>query len=108
MTVEIIIDEEERRRIVESGPVYLANGLRATLSGWKQPFHCGVSSALPGFWACSWETARAVVSRPDRRFLHFDYIWLEQRGWLGVTPQPDEFQTPEDYAAWQARRAVTR
>lgn len=100
------IDENERRRIVESGPVYLANGLRAKLAGWKDPFSCGVSSALPGFWGCSWETAQAVVAREGRRFVESDRIWPTRAGWLGVLPTPEHFQTPEDYAMWQ--QAVTR
>lgn len=102
------IDEDERRRIVESGPVYLANGMRATLAGWKDPFNCGVTSALPGFYACSWETAQAAVARPDRRFLPSDRVWLERYGWLGITPRLRDFQTSEDYEAWQTRQAVAR
>jgi hypothetical protein len=89
--------EDERRAIVESGPVFLADGLRANLAGIKIPHACGVSSARPGFYECSWETAAEVVSRPDRRFRSTDFIWRSGSAWLGYTPGPDRFQTPEDY-----------
>lgn len=104
MSSIINIDEAERERIVKSGPVYLANGLRATLAGYKFPDGCGVTSALPGFWECSWETAQEVVSRPDRRFLPSDRIWKTGSAWLGCRPGPGNFQTPEDYAVWRAKQ----
>jgi hypothetical protein len=101
------MDEDQRRAIVESGPVYLSDGLRANLAGIKIPHACGVSSARPGFWECSWETAADVVQRPDRRFRSTDFIWRSGNGWLGVMPGPDDFQTAEDYerakAAGKAR-----
>jgi hypothetical protein len=37
------------------------------------------------------------VSRPDRRFRSTDFIWRSGSAWLGYTPGPDRFQTPEDY-----------
>jgi hypothetical protein len=90
--------EDERKAIVESGPVFLQDGLRAQLAGWGNPEGvCSVSSARPGFWCCSWETAAEVVKRDDRRFRFTDYVWRTGHGWLGVTPGPDDFQTPEDY-----------
>ncbi|MEI8164942.1 MAG: hypothetical protein WCG26_01125 [Chloroflexales bacterium] len=96
--------EDERRAIVVSGPVWLADGLRATIVGIMTPWHAGVSSVRPGFWACSWETAAEVVARPDRRFLPSDHVWKTRDGWLGLTPRPTDFQTPADYAAWQAKQ----
>ena len=102
------LTEDERRAIVESGPVYLANGRRAHFAGILNPISCGVVSGEPGCWACSWETAKDVAARPDRRFGMFDVLWQTGSGWLGVTPRPDDFQTPADYAAWQERQAVTR
>lgn len=92
------MNEQERRAIVESGPVYLANGLRASLAGIMNPDYCTVSSAQPGFWACAWETAKAVCERPDRRFIWSDFLWRVGGGWLGVAPRPEDYQTPEDFA----------
>ena len=95
--------EEQRAAIVNSGPVYLADGLRASLAGWKIEAYCTVSSPRPGLWACTWETAAAVVARPDRRFLPTDDLRQIGHGWLGVTPRPEDYQTPADYE--QARSA---
>ena len=92
-----MLSEEERKAIVESGSVWLSDGLRAGFAGWKHEDTCGVHSARPGFWACSWETAKEVCSRPDRRFLPTDAIWRVSYGWLGHEPQPDDYQTAEDY-----------
>jgi len=63
------MDEAQRKALVESGPVYLADGLRAGFAGYKSADYCGVHSARPGFWACSWDTAAEVAARSDRRFL---------------------------------------
>lgn len=97
------MNEEERRAIVESGPVYLADGLRARLEGFKIEDHCSVFSARPGFWRCSWETAAEVVARPDRRFLPTDALWLSSHAWLGYQPGPEEYQTEADYHRAQAK-----
>jgi hypothetical protein len=91
--------EDERRAIVESGSVYLHDGMRARLAGIKNPNYCSVSSAYPGFWACTWECAAEVVARPDRRFARLE---LHRVGdaWLGCLPAPrSDWQTEEDYAA---------
>ena len=96
--------EEERRAIVEDRrPVYLSDGLRARLEGFMIEDHCSVFSARPGFWRCSWETAAAIVARPDRRFLPSDAVWRSSNAWLGYTPGPEEYQTPEDYERAKAR-----
>lgn len=89
--------EEERKAIVEGGPVYLSNGLCAGFAGWKNPHYCGVHSAKHGFWACSWETARDVLGRVDRRFTSTDGIWCTGYGWLGFQAGPEEYQTTEDW-----------
>jgi hypothetical protein len=99
-----ILTEEERRAIVESGPVWLANGLRAQFAGIKIPESCGVSSCMPGFYACSWETAQEVVSRPDRRFTRTDFVWKTGNAWLGVPPRREDFQTDEDYARYTGEK----
>jgi hypothetical protein len=95
--------EDERRAIVESGPVYLVDGLRAQFVGIKIPEAAGVSSARAGFWCCSWETAADVAARPDRRFTPMDSLWRSGNAWLGVTPGPDDYQTPEDYERAKAK-----
>lgn len=94
--------EEERKAIVEGGAVYLHDGLRATFAGWKIPDYCGVSSARPGFWACTWEKAKEVLERPDRRFRPFE-MWKTRDLWLGYTPSREDFQTEEDYQQAKAR-----
>jgi hypothetical protein len=98
-----MLSEDERRAIVGDGTVWLANGLRASLAGIKNPDYATVTSAKPGFWACSWDTAKAVVERPDRRFTSLDFVWRTGNAWLGVTPGPDDFQTVEDYERAKAR-----
>lgn len=99
LTAEVDIDETRRQEIIESGPVYLADGMRATLAGIRNSMYCTVSSLYPGLWACSWPTAAEVVSRPDRRFLSTDIMWRVGEGWLGVTPGPADYQTIADYEA---------
>lgn len=91
------MDEQQRKSLVDSGPVYLANGLRARFAGWKHADYCGIHSARPGFWACTWETAAEVAAREDRRFRSTDFMWKTRDLWLGITPGPDDYQTPEDY-----------
>lgn len=93
--------EEERKAIVEDGCVYLENGLKAKLAGWINPDYCSVHSARAGFWACHWETARDVLSRPNRRFTSWE-VWKTGNAWLGLTPGPDDFQTQEDYDRYLA------
>jgi len=97
------MNEEQRRALVEGGPVWLSNGLRASFVGWKHPDTAGVHSARPGFWACSWETAAEVAARPDRRFTRTDFVWRTGDGWLGLMPERDDFQTAEDYERALAR-----
>jgi hypothetical protein len=100
------MNEDERRTIVESGPIYLSDGLRAHFAGVKNPDYCSVSSARAGFWACSWETAKDVTERPDRRFQFGDFLFKTGHGWLGVTPTERDYQTPEDYERAKARGSV--
>src|SRR4051794_25888804 len=92
-----MMDETQRKALVESGPVYLADGLRASFAGWKNADYCGVHSARPGFWACSWETAAEVAARADRRFRSTDHTWKTSNLWLGYTPSAADYQTQEDY-----------
>lgn len=102
------LTEDQRRAIVESGPVYLADGLKAGFDGWRWDNACGVHSARPGSWACSWETAADVASRPDRRFTFGDFIWKTGNAWLGYTPGPEDYQTPEDYTRAMGQRNKDR
>jgi hypothetical protein len=97
------MSEEERKAIVESGAVYLSDGLRAGFAGIKTPDYCGIHSARPGFWACSWETAKDVSERPDRRFRRSDFIWKTRDGWLGFTPNAADYQTLDDHARAKAQ-----
>jgi hypothetical protein len=99
-----MLTEDERRAIVESGKVYLSDGLRAQFAGIKDPVYCGVHSAREGFWACSWETAQAVSQRSDRRFGPMDIVWRTGYGWFGCLPAPrSDWQTDEDYERALAR-----
>ncbi len=101
--------EEERRAIVEAGRrIYLHDGLRASFAGWSNPDYCGVHSARPGFWACPWETAKRVLESEDKRFGPLDRIWRTGYGWLGLTPGPDDFQTPGDYEHYVAAQEAGR
>jgi hypothetical protein len=102
-----MMDEATRKAIVESGDVWLADGLRAQFAGWMIDGHCGVPSARPGFWACTWETAAEVCARPDRRFLSTDFLWRTGSGWLGVRPGPEDYQTPADWERAQAKEQQT-
>lgn len=99
-----MLPETEREYIVLNGRnVYLEDGLRASLAGWKIEGHCGVHSARPGFWHCRWETARAVLTRPDRRFLPGEVWCSNPGGWFGLPLTRAEYETEQDYQA-----AVTR
>lgn len=94
--------EAERKALVEESsknPVYMPNGVRASLVGWKTP-ECGVSGPTPGFWHCSWEKAAEVAARPNRRFLAGE-VYKVGEGWLGLPLTADDFQTPEDYERWK-------
>lgn len=95
--------EEQRRALVESGPIYLHNGLRATLGGWKDPIFCSVTSAQPGFWRIGWDALAAICERPDRRMIWLDSLWRGSAGWLGYTPRRADFHTDADYEAAKAR-----
>lgn len=95
-----MLNETEREQIVKHGRgVYLEDGLRAFLAGWKIEDYCGVSSARPGFWRCSWETARDVLTRPDRRFKAGEVWCSNPGGWFGLPLTVDQFQTEQDYRA---------
>lgn len=99
-----MITEDERRAIVESGPVYLHDGMRATLGGWANPDYCCISSARPGFWGIAWERIAEVVARPDRRLTWLDNMFRTSSAWLGCLPAPrSDWQTEEDYQAAVAR-----
>jgi hypothetical protein len=98
-----MLSEEERKAIVESGPIYLKDGMRATLGGWKNPYMCSITSALPGFWHMSWETVKAITERPNRRQEWHENMFNAGWGWLGYTPQPNDYQTPEDYELAKAK-----
>jgi hypothetical protein len=91
------MNEEQRRAIVENGPmIYLHDGLRAQLAGILNPGYCTVTSARPGFWACSWERVAEVQGSESKRFNRFD-LHRTSTAWLGCTPRPEDYQTPEDY-----------
>lgn len=83
--------EDERRAIVEGPQVYLHDGLKATLGGIMNPHYCGVSSARPGFWGCSWERVREVQQSDSKRFSRFD-LWKTSNAWLGREPRPEDYQ----------------
>jgi hypothetical protein len=100
------MSEEERQIIVATRPIWLADGLSAGFAGWKNPDCCGVHSARPGFWACSWETAKEVIGRPDRRFLPTDRIWKTGNGWFGLMPSRDDYQTEADWEHAQRGEVV--
>jgi hypothetical protein len=102
-----MMDEAARKAIVESGDVWLADGLRAWFAGRMNPYQCSVISARAGLWACTWETAAAVCARPDRRFLLTDFLWGAVNGWLGVRPGPEDYQTPADWERAQAKEQQT-
>ena len=91
------MDEDERRKIAESGHVYLANGVRVRFYGYKSQ-SCEIFGPEPGTKMCSWETAREVASRPDRRFLPTDHVEAGSwPGWGGVYLRRENFQTEKDY-----------
>ena len=92
-----MLTEAEREAIVRSGAVYLQDGLRAALGGWKNPDYCCISSARPGFWGIAWERIAEVVARPDRRLTWLDNMFRTSNAWLGYTPNAADFQTHEDY-----------
>jgi hypothetical protein len=101
------MNDEERQALVEDRtPIYLSDGRRASFAGWKNPYQCGVHSGRPGFWACSWETAKDVAARPDRRFLPTDRIWKTGNGWFGLTPARDDYQTEADWEKAQRREVI--
>jgi hypothetical protein len=91
------MNEEQRRAIVENGPmIYLHDGLKTALGGILNPDYCAVTSARPGFWACSWERVAEVQQSESKRFGRFD-LWRTGSAWLGHTPRPEDYQTPGDY-----------
>lgn len=95
------INEDERRALVESGPMYLHNGCRATLGGIRNEY-CSVFSAYPGFWGVRWETV-LEVAKNGRRFGPLD-LFKTSGAWLGCLPaRRSEWQTEADYQAAVAR-----
>lgn len=100
-----MLTEAERRAIVESGPIYTSRGMKVHMGGWKNPDYCSVTTCEPGFWMISWECAQRVAARENRRMDWLDNMFRTSNGWLGCTPQPSDFQTPEDYERYMARRA---
>lgn len=98
-----MLTEDERRAIVQSGPIYLKNGLRATMGGIMNNM-CSITSAEPGFWHISWESAQRITERPDRRMDWLDNMFCAGWGWLGCLPAPrSDWQTEADYIAAKAR-----
>ena len=95
-----MLTEAEREYIIQNGRnVFLHDGLRASLAGWKIEMYCGVHSARPGFWACSWEVARDVLNRSDRRFRDGEVLCTNHGGWFGLPLTRSEYQTEADYQA---------
>lgn len=92
------MDVSERRRIVEEEWVYLPNGLKAHFCGWGNPGPmAGLHSAMPRGHQIRWDKIPEILERPDRRVRHEDGLYRGNSPWLGLTPEPEDFATPEDY-----------
>jgi hypothetical protein len=95
---EVMIDKEERKRIVENEWAYLPNGLKCRFAGYADPYLANTHCAMPGSYVVKWEKIVEVIQREDRRFRRFELL-PGAKYWGGLIPKPEDFQTPEDYEA---------
>lgn len=77
------MNEQQRKRLVESRPVLTLEGAACSVAGWGNEYSAGISGNFAGFWETSWETVQDAIENNGGALSASD-VRLVNLSWLGT------------------------